>query len=211
MLSDIDIIKKEFMKELILASQSPRRKMLLEQVGIPFIVFPSDVDEDIYGDVEPGDYVQILATRKAEHIARKLTEDRPAVVLAADTIVVLQGKVLGKPKDRNEAFEMLSLLENKWHWVMTGITAIDTQTGETIKHVEKTGVKVRPLTAEAIWNYIDSGEPFDKAGAYGIQGLGALLVERLDGCYFNVVGLPLYSVSVILNRLGIKTPLDRRE
>lgn len=197
------------MKELILASQSPRRKMLLEQIGVPFTVLCSDVDEDVHGEVEPGEYVQILAARKAEHTARKLDEGRSAVVLAADTIVVAEGKILGKPRDRNEAFEMLKLLDNKWHWVMTGITAIDVRTGERLTDVEKTGVKVRSLSTEAIWNYIDSGEPFDKAGAYGIQGLGALLVEKLDGCYFNVVGLPLYRVSVMLGRLGINTPLDR--
>ena len=197
------------MKELFLASQSPRRKMLLEQVGVPFTVFPSDVDETIEPNINPAEVVQILAARKAEHAARQLSEIPSAVVLAADTIVVLHDQVLGKPKDREDAFEMLRMLQNKWHHVMTGIVLIDTATGERLAHVEKTRVLVRPLTPGAIWNYIDSGEPLDKAGAYGIQGLGALLVEKLDACYFNVVGLPIYSVSVMLERFGIKTFLDR--
>jgi len=209
MVSDIDIIKKEFMKKLILASQSPRRKMLLEQVGVPFTVFSSDVDETIDTDAEPAEIVQILAARKADQVARQLTGTPDAVVLAADTVVVLQNQVLGKPKDRNHAFEMLQKLQNKWHEVMTGIVVVDIATGERLAHVEKTRVRVRPLTPGAIWNYIDSGEPLDKAGAYGIQGLGALLVEKIEGCYFNVVGLPIYSVSVMLSRVGIKTFLDR--
>ena len=197
------------MKKLILASQSPRRKMLLEQVGVPFTVFSSDVDETIDTDAEPAEIVQILAARKADQVARQLTGTPDAVVLAADTVVVLQNQVLGKPKDRNHAFEMLQKLQNKWHEVMTGIVVVDIATGERLDHVEKTRVRVRPLTPGAIWNYIDSGEPLDKAGAYGIQGLGALLVEKIEGCYFNVVGLPIYSVSVMLSRVGIKTFLDR--
>ena len=197
------------MKELILASQSPRRKLLLEQVGVPFTVFSSDVDETIEPNVEPAEMVQMLAARKADHVARQLSGNRSAVVLAADTVVVLRDQVLGKPKDRNDAFEMLRKLQNKWHYVMTGIALIDMATGERLTHVEKTKVRFRPLTTGAIWNYIDSGEPLDKAGAYGIQGLGALLVEKIDGCYFNVMGLPIYSVSVMLARAGIKTLLDR--
>lgn len=196
------------MKELILASQSPRRKMLLEQVGVPFTVLSSDVDETIDTNAEPAKVVKVLAARKADHAARQLSDNPSAVVLAADTIVVLRNQVLGKPKDRDDAFEMLQMLQNKWHHVMTGIVLIDVATGERLTHVEKTRVRVRPLTSAAIWKYIDSGEPLDKAGAYGIQGLGALLVEKLDGCYFNVVGLPIYSVSVMLARIGIKTPLE---
>ncbi len=193
------------MKELILASQSPRRKMLLEQVGVPFTVFSSDVDENIDTDTEPAGVVQILAARKADHVARQLSENQSAVVLAADTIVVLNNRVLGKPKDRDDAFEMLQMLQNQWHEVMTGIVLIDIATGKRLMHVEKTKVWIRPLTSGAIRSYIDSGEPLDKAGAYGIQGLGALLVEKLEGCYFNVVGLPLYSLSFMLGKVGIKT------
>lgn len=197
------------MKELILASQSPRRKMLLEQVGVPFTVLSSDADETIDTNAEPAEIVQMLAARKAEQVARRLSGNPNAVVLAADTVVVLQNQVLGKPKDRNDAFNMLQKLQNKWHDVMTGIVLVDISTGERLTHVETTRVRVRPLTSCAIWNYIDTGEPLDKAGAYGIQGLGALLVEKLEGCYFNVVGLPIYRVSVMLARVGIKTFLDR--
>ncbi|NLN65502.1 MAG: septum formation inhibitor Maf [Clostridiaceae bacterium] len=199
------------MRRLVLESQSPRRKKLLDQIGIPFTVFPCDVDETIDEDVTPCKCVEILSTRKAEYAAREFSERLSTVVLAADTVVVLHGKILGKPKNRDEAFEMLSLLENKWHQVLTGITMIDVESGRRLVHVEKTKVKIRKLTADAIWNYIDSGEPLDKAGAYGIQGLGALLVEKLDGCYFNVVGLPLFSVSVMLSHMGIDSPLDRNQ
>ncbi|MBP7176203.1 MAG: septum formation inhibitor Maf [Thermoclostridium sp.] len=197
------------MKELILASQSPRRKMLLEQVGIPFTVLPSDVDETIDHNQQPAEIVQILSVKKAESVVHQLPEGSSAVVLAADTIVVLQGKVLGKPADRDDAFRMLQMLQDQWHEVMTGITLIDIKTGKRLAHVEKTRVRVRPLTPDAIRDYIDSGEPLDKAGAYAIQGLGALLVEKIDGCYSNVVGLPLYSVSMMLAEMGIHTPLDR--
>jgi septum formation protein len=196
------------MKKLVLASQSPRRKMLLEQVGIPFTVLPADVDETIDEGITPVEYVEILASRKADFIARKLHADPSVVVLAADTIVVYRDVILGKPKDKREAFETLSVLAGNWHTVMTGIKLIDIETGAELTHVENTRVKIRPLTKEAIINYINTGEPMDKAGAYGVQGIGALLVEKLDGCYFNVVGLPLYSVSVMLARVGIKTILD---
>lgn len=196
------------MKRLILASQSPRRKMLLEQVGIPFAVIPSNVDETMKENVDPCEFVKVLATRKATHIMDKCLGSESAVVLAADTIVVLDGVILGKPKDSNEAFEMLSMISDNWHEVLTGIAMIDNETGSSLTHVEKTRVKIRSLTPEAIRNYIDTGEPLDKAGAYGIQGLGALLVEKLDGCYFNVVGLPLYRVSVMLSQMGIMTMLE---
>ncbi len=197
------------MKELILASQSPRRKMLLEQVGIPFTVLPSEVDETIDNNKQPAEVVKTLAARKAENAVRQLPEGSSAIVLAADTIVVLQDRVLGKPTDRDDAFQMLQMLQDEWHEVMTGIVLIDSATGIRLTHVEKTKVRVRPLTSDAIRNYIDSGEPLDKAGAYAIQGLGALLVEKIDGCYSNVVGLPLYSVSMMLAEMGVQTPLDR--
>lgn len=197
------------MKQLILASQSPRRKMLLEQVGLQFTVYPSECDETIEGNVAPEKYVEILATRKAEHVARRIGNKTCAVVLAADTIVVLEGKILGKPKDRDEAYDMLSMLQDNWHQVMTGLTVIDIASGHILNHVEKTRVRIRPLTPDVIWNYINTGEPLDKAGAYGIQGLGALLVEKLEGCYFNVVGLPIYSTSVMLARMGIHTILNQ--
>jgi len=198
------------MKKLILASRSPRRKALLEQIGVKFMVIPPDLDESIDGDISPDEYVKVLSLRKASLIAGKLSEngDSHFAVLAADTVVVLDGHILGKPEGEKDAFRMLAMLSGKWHEVVTGIAIVDGDTGNSLSHAERTRVKIRPLTDESVLRYIESGEPFDKAGAYGIQGLGALLVERLEGCYFNVVGLPLYSVSVMLPQMGIETLIE---
>lgn len=197
------------MKQLILASQSPRRKMLLEQVGIPFTVIPSDAKENIDKIVCPEEYVRIISERKAKDIAEKIlnTEYINPVILAADTIVVIGGRILGKPGSFDEAYSMLSMLSGNWHEVMTGVSVIDTETGINQSHVEKTRVKIRSLDHDSILRYINSGEPFDKAGAYGVQALGALLVERIEGDYFNVVGLPLYKVSIMLKKAGIDSLL----
>ena len=197
------------MKQLILASQSPRRKMLLEQVGLPFTVIPSDAKENIDKIVNPEEYVRIISERKAKDIAEKIlnTEYINPVILAADTIVVIGGRILGKPGSFDEACSMLSMLSGNWHEVMTGVSVIDTETGINQSHVEKTRVKIRSLDHDSILRYINSGEPFDKAGAYGVQALGALLVERIEGDYFNVVGLPLYKVSIMLKKAGIDSLL----
>ena len=202
------------MKQLILASQSPRRKMLLEQVGISFSVIPPDADETIIDEtICPEEYVRIISERKAADVAKKVSFNDCAVpvVLAADTIVVIDGQILGKPGTEEEAFSMLSRISGNWHEVMTGVTIIDTGTGSSQSHVEKTRVKIRHLEKDAILRYINSGEPFDKAGAYGVQALGALLVEKIEGDYFNVVGLPLYKVSLMLARTGIKTLLEQED
>jgi len=206
------------MKQLILASQSPRRKMLLEQVGISFSVIPPDADETIIDEtICPEEYARIISERKAADVAKKVSfkvsfnDYTSPVVLAADTIVVIDGHILGKPDTEEEAFSMLSRISGNWHEVMTGVTIIDTGTGNTQSHVEKTRVKIRHLDQNAILRYINSGEPFDKAGAYGVQALGALLVEKIEGDYFNVVGLPLYKVSLMLARTGIKTLLEQED
>jgi len=198
------------MKKLVLASGSPRRKALLEQIGAKFTVIPADLDENIGGDIPPADYAIELSARKASFVAEKLSKngDSDFVVLAADTIVVLDGHILGKPEGEKDAFRMLAMLSGKWHEVITGVVVLDGNTGNRLSHAEKTRVKIRPLTEKSILRYIESGEPLDKAGAYGIQGMGALLVERLEGCYFNVVGLPLYSVSVMFSRMGIETLIE---
>jgi septum formation protein len=194
------------MKQLILASQSPRRKMLLQQIGVPFSVFPPDVKEPINMEMSPDELVIYLSEKKAEQVCREL-ECRSKdlhIVLAADTIVVLDDVVMGKPKNPEEAFSMLEALSGRWHEVITGVTLKTVNATNKITYAEKTKVKIRKLSEQIIQRYIDSGEPFDKAGAYGIQGLGALLVEKLQGCYYNVVGLPLYRVSVMLNDMGFK-------
>ncbi|NLX76772.1 MAG: septum formation inhibitor Maf [Clostridiaceae bacterium] len=197
------------MKQLILASQSPRRKMLLKQIGVSFQTYPSDIDEAITGNEEAEDYVRFLSERKALSVKEHLCSNgcNSFVVLAADTIVVLDGVILGKPADESHAFDMLKKLSGNWHEVITGVSVIDGDEEKKLTHVETTLVKIRELTSGEIRRYIETKEPLDKAGAYGIQGIGALLVERINGCYYNVVGLPLYSVSVMLSQFGIKTIL----
>jgi len=197
------------MKKLILASQSPRREMLLKQAGISFETHPSNIDEKTEENVGPEDYVRHIAEKKALSVKEYLHSAgyNFFVVLAADTIVVLEGEILGKPEDERHAFEMLSKLSGKWHEVMTGVSVADGDEDKKLVCVETTRVKVRNLSPDEIWKYIKTGEPLDKAGAYGIQGIGALLVEKIEGCYYNVVGLPLYRVSVMLSRFGIKTVL----
>lgn len=199
------------MKQLILASQSPRRKMLLEQIGIPFSVFPSDADETLEEMTYPEEYVRIISERKAADVVGKISAKNcgTPVILAADTIVVIDSRILGKPITAEQAFSMLNTLSGNWHEVMTGVSVIDTETGSRQFHIEKTRVKIRPLDQKTILRYINSGEPFDKAGAYGVQALGALFVEKIEGDYFNVVGLPLYKVSVMLSKAGIKTLLEQ--
>jgi len=198
------------MKQLILASQSPRRKMLLNQIGVNFETYPSNVDEKFTESIEPEDYVRSLSERKAFSVKEELGANgrNSFVVLAADTIVVLEGLILGQPADERQAFDMLKKLSGNWHEVMTGVCMLDGDEDKKLTCVETTKVKIRKLTCGEIWRYIETREPLDKAGAYGIQGIGALLVEKIEGCYYNVVGLPLYSVSVMLAKFGIKTVLD---
>lgn len=197
------------MIQLILASQSPRRQMLLNQIGVKYETHPSNVDETLAGDAKPEDYVRSVSERKALSVKEHLCSNgrNSFVVLAADTIVVLEGMILGKPADEGQAFDMLKKLSGNWHEVMTGVSIVDCGEEKKLTEVETTRVKIRKLTSDEIRRYIETREPLDKAGAYGIQGIGALLVEKIDGCYYNVVGLPLYSVSVMLSQFGIKTIL----
>ena len=186
--------------EFILASGSPRRRQLLEQIGIrSFAVRPTDADESLPAGIAPGAAVELLSVRKGE-VARA-TADPDALILAADTVVALDGAILGKPHSREEAVSMLTILSGRTHQVYTGVTLLRGEAEHT-EH-EVTSVTFRPLTAAEIDAYVSSGEPMDKAGAYGIQGLGALLVERLEGDYFNVMGLPLLRLSRMLGQFGI--------
>lgn len=185
--------------ELILASASPRRAELLRQIGIPFRRVVSGVDEDLQDPADPEKHVRELSRRKAEDVAGQLDS---GIVLGADTIVVLDEHILGKPADEREAAEMLAMLSGRTHKVYTGLTLIEAARKKTVSHVEVTEVAFRDLTAEEISAYVATGEPLDKAGAYGIQGKGALLVSGIRGCYFNVVGLPLAGLMRALERLG---------
>ena len=187
--------------QLILASASPRRRALLKQIGAEFSVESSDAEETIEDGMAPEQVVQRLALQKAALVAAHHTE---GLILGADTIVVNEGVLLGKPKDAEMAAAMLRSLSGKWHHVMTAIALIDSSDPKnTWTSVETTKVKFRTLNEKEIAAYVATGESMDKAGAYGIQGYGALLIEKIEGCYFNVVGLPLQRVAEGLQHWGI--------
>lgn len=184
------------MQRWVLASQSPRRRELLSRMLDEFAVITDDSAETLIAGESPEQTVQRLAKEKADHVAEKLDGD--AMILAADTVVVLDGHILGKPKDEDEAFAMLSALSGREHRVYTGIAVLDTEHRHWETAAELTKVRFRSLTEEEIRRYIASGEPMDKAGAYGIQNKGALLVQGIEGDYFNVVGLPLCRLGTVL-------------
>ncbi|MYB66321.1 septum formation inhibitor Maf [Candidatus Poribacteria bacterium] len=176
---------------LILASASPRRSALLSQIGLTFEIFPSEIEEPLPNkDLSPEKVTQKLAKLKARAVAERYTE---GIIIGADTLVLFKKELLGKPKNREDAKSMLSRLSGKTHRVITGVALIDVKKKTETTWSEVTKVCFRELCADEIDNYIESGEAKDKAGAYGIQGRGAAFVKRIDGCYFNVVGLPLAS------------------
>ncbi len=189
--------------KVILASSSPRRAELLKKIGLSFRVSPAEIEEGV--PIPPwSEWVKTLAENKALAVSAEKDE----VTLAADTVVVCKGRALGKPVDSEEALEMLRMLAGGVHEVMTGVCTInglrtDKKGVAMYRDVEITRVHFRDLTEQEITTYVASGEPFDKAGAYGIQGLGALLVEKIEGCYYNVVGLPLVKTMLLLRRCGI--------
>lgn len=188
------------MPPLVLASASPRREQLLRQLGLDFRVSASGLDEEqaAPAGAAPAVMVRELALAKARAVAAR---EPAAVVLAADTVVVLDGEVLGKPASPAAAEEMLARLQGRTHRVFTGVAAV-APGGAAAAEVEETRVTVRPLTRAEIRAYVASGEPLDKAGGYAIQGRGALLVTRVEGCYYNVVGLPLARAAAVLARVG---------
>jgi septum formation protein len=184
---------------VILASQSPRRRELLSLIGIPHTVQPADIDESYLPGEEPAAHAQRLAREKAAVVAAAVPE---AVVIGSDTIVVVDGEVLGKPRDEAHAAQMLTRLAGRSHVVMTGV-AVRWRDAER-SAVEMVGVTFHPLTVQDIHAYIATGEPMDKAGAYGIQGFGATIVERVDGDYFAVMGLPLQRMVRLMADLGVR-------
>ncbi len=181
--------------KFVLASASPRRKQLLEKIGLQFIVMASGAAEIILEGVEPQIIVQELALLKAADVAKQCHK---AIVIAADTLVCIDGNVMGKPSDKANAYAMLRALSGRQHSVYTGICVFDSETGKSVCDYEKTQVVFRSLSDEEIHAYISTGEPFDKAGAYGIQELGMLLIEEIHGDYFNVVGLPICKLGLLL-------------
>ena len=182
--------------ELILASQSPRRRDLLGLLRVPFTVLPADIDEKMDPTLPPQQEVARVSRLKAEATPR----DPGDVVIAADTIVVLDGQILGKPADRQEAAGMLRALSGRDHQVMTGLAVL--RDDRALVCTEITDVHFRPLTDGEILRYVDTGEPMDKAGAYGIQGYAAPFVERIRGDYYNVMGLPVCRLWQMLQDLA---------
>jgi len=171
----------------VLASRSPRRRIILEQAKIPFVQIPGDVEET-WIEGTPESVVQYWARRKAEKVI-EMVKDSP--VLGVDTMVALGGELLGKPLDEAHAADMLGMLSGEWHSVFSGVCFLWPDKGIDMRFAEETRVKFRNLDQDEIEAYVSTGEPLDKAGAYGIQGCGSLLVERIEGCYFNVMGLPV--------------------
>ena len=175
------------MKKIILASGSPRRKELLEQIGVVFEVHKAK-GEEIITSSHPSEVVKELALQKAEEIAAVCEGD---VIIGADTVVAAEGQILGKPRDRKDALRMLEILNGKEHEVITGVAVILKDSGKLIHFAETTKVRVYPMTRAQMEHYVDSGEPADKAGAYGIQGRFAAYIAGIEGDYNNVVGLPV--------------------
>lgn len=185
--------------EVILASQSPRRRELLALVGITHAVRPADIDESVLPAEAPVPHCERLARAKAHVLADRHPS---AVVIAADTIVVLDGDILGKPRDAADAAAMLTRLAGRTHTVHTAMAVA--RDGRTVSAVESVEVTFRPLTAAEIATYVATGEPMDKAGAYGIQGYGATIVERIHGDYFSVMGLGLRRLVALLAEVGLR-------
>lgn len=189
--------------KLILASASPRRAEILLNAGFTFDIFPADVDETILRDERAEDYVRRLAEEKARVAMEHLTPHTvPAIVIGADTTVVAADQILGKPTDNEDARRMLRLLSGQTHEVLTGLSVTRAADNRAASHVETTRVSFASLPEPEIEDYLASGEPFDKAGAYGIQGIGGRYVTRIEGCYFNVMGLPLSRLWSMLRDFG---------
>ncbi len=182
-------------KRIVLASASPRRKEILKNIGLQFEIIPSDAEEKISEGLEPCMIVQELSLAKGAEVAART---KNAIIISADTIVCYDGKILGKPSGVEEAKEMLKMLSGNSHEVYTGISVTDSKSGKAVSDYETTKVVFRKLTEEEIDRYVRTGESMDKAGAYGIQGVGGLLVESISGDYFNVVGLPARKLYEIL-------------
>ena len=188
------------MKKIILASASPRRKELLEKISLKFEVDASGCDEEINSGLDPQEIVQQLSIIKAKSVAAR---HKNAIVIAADTIGVIGDRILGKPHTKNEARKMLRAISGKSHSVITGFSIIDTTTDKIVTGTVDTRVYIKKLSDEEIDAYVATGEPLDKAGAYAIQGMGAVIVEKIEGDYYNVMGLPLHALAEALKEFGI--------
>ncbi len=188
--------------KIVLASTSPRRRELMERLGVPFdVIAPEGVEEIQEGD--PGEVVTRNASAKAIEVSGGLSE---GLVVGADTIVVVDDIIMGKAEDPREAKAMLAALKGRMHRVLTGLAVVDAETGRRDVAVVETKVWIHPLTDQEIGEYVSTGEPMGKAGGYAIQGAGGALVERIEGCFENVVGLPLSRLRSMLEGFGLETP-----
>lgn len=194
--------------KLILASASPRRAELLRQADIFFEVIKPSISEEVGDANDPEDLVRRLALKKALEVSSRL---KSGYVLSADTIVVYRNQILGKPSDPDDARKMLRMLSGEQHMVITGLVLKDISTGCKEIGISKTRVWLKFLTDQQINAYVASGEPMDKAGAYGIQGKAALFTEKIEGCYFNVVGLPLSLLFELMTRLEVPIWLSGKD
>lgn len=191
------------MKKIILASASPRRKQLLEQIGLDFTIVPSNIDEVLDPQLSPREQVKTLSRQKAEATAQ-LSKGKGEVILAADSMVVVGDEIMGKPKDKEDAFRMLKKLSGKEHQIVTGFTLLDQETGEQITDSTETTLWFRKLDDDEIETFIEREKPYDKAGAYGLQELAAIFIERMDGDYAGAIGLPLFLLAKHLKKFGIE-------
>jgi septum formation protein len=187
-------------QKIILASTSPRRHELAKTMGLDFSIVPSKYEEDMTLKLSPRELVKKLALGKAEDVASRFRE---GIIIGVDTIVVFKNKKIGKPKNKIDAFKTLKMLSGRSHKVYSGVSIIDCKTGKRIIDHEVTKVYFRKLSDFEIKSYINTGEPMDKAGSYGIQGLSSIFITKVDGCYFNVVGFPIYNIYKNLKKLGI--------
>ena len=189
-------------KKIILASASPRRKELLKLIGLTFEVIPSDVEENIENESFSPELIENLAAEKAADIAKKIIY--PAIIIGSDTVVLIDNKVLGKPKDKKDAFNMLKMLSGNTHQVISAIAVIDTETGKVFKDSVVSDVTFKQLSDEEINAYIETGEPMDKAGAYAIQGFAGMFVKSINGCYSNIVGISVFKLAEMLKEFGVE-------
>lgn len=187
------------MREIILASASPRRKELLSILGLDFKVCPSRACEDKFNEGGAADLVCSVSREKAREVGNR----EQGLIIGADTVVSLERDILGKPRDAEEALYMLERLAGTTHRVFTGVAVLDPPTAREVVAYEETLVRFRPAKKEELWGYVATGEPLDKAGAYAIQGLGSVFISGIEGCYFNVVGLPLFRLNQILTSFGV--------
>jgi len=189
------------MKKIILASSSPRRKELLEKLGIEFDIDPSNYEEDMSLDLKPHNLTKYLSRKKAEDVAKR---HKNAIIVAADTLNFLEEEILCKPKTQLEAKKMLVKTSGKCQFVITGFTIIDTKTKKSVSKSVETKVYFRKISSKEISAYLKKGESLDKAGGYAIQGFGSILIEKIEGDYYNVVGLPISVLVDNLKKFGIK-------